>query len=166
MKKIFATIIALTLCGITAAQAQRFAYADVDSVMRALPSYAEAQASLATIRAQYEQEIQYNEQSFQRQFAEFLNGQKTFPEAILLKRQGDLQVAMERGLAFRRECDRLLKKAEDDMLQPIRQRITTALTQISQEHGYAFVMPTQPLYANPALCDDITPLIISRLIGE
>ena len=51
---------------------------------------------------------------FRRQYSEYLQVQKNLPEAILLKRQGDLQMSMERGLAFRREAENLLKKAETD----------------------------------------------------
>ena len=166
MHKIFATLIGLLLCGTMAAQELRFAYVDVDSVMHALPSYAEAKSQLTILRSQYEREAQYNEQNFQRQFSEFLEGQKSFAEAILLKRQADLQLSMERGIAFRRECDVLLRAAEQELMQPIRQRISQRISQIGMERGYAFVLPCRPLYADPAQCEDITSLVISTLIAE
>lgn len=183
MKKVFAILIGLVLCGTVAAQEEavevvaqpvavseapqmRFAYVDADSVMRAMPSYAEAQQQLQVLRVQYEKEAQYNEQSFQRQFSEFLDGQQQFSEPILLKRQRDLQEALEKGLAFRRECDKLLGAAEQEILAPIQQRIATTIQHIGQERGYVMVLPCRPLYMNPDLCDDITPLIISQLIGE
>lgn len=166
MHKILATLIGLLLCSTIAAQELRLAYADVDSIMHALPSYAEAKSQLTILRTQYEREAQYNEQNFQRQFSEFLEGQKTFAEAILLKRQADLQLSMERGIAFRRECDQLLRAAEQELMQPIRQRIDRCIQQIGIERGYAVVLPCRPLYANPEMCEDITPLIISALIAE
>ena len=156
-------LIALLLCGTTAAQEVRFAYVDADSVMRALPAYADAQAQLASIRAQYEQEIQYGEQAFQRQFSEFLEGQKNFPEPILLKRQRDLQDALEKGLAFRRDCDRLIRQAEQEHLAPLRKQVDEVIAAIGASGDYAFILPAKPLFANPGYCDDITALAISKL---
>ena len=156
-------LIALLLCGTAAAQEVRFAYVDADSVMRAMPAYAETQKQLADLRAKYEQEVQYNEQAFQRQFSEFLDGQKDFPEPILLKRQRDLQDAMEKGLAFRRECDRLLRRAEREMLAPLRQQVNEVIAKIGTSGDYAFILPAKPLFANPGYCDDVTALAISKI---
>lgn len=163
MKKTLIFLFALLLCGTAAAQEARFAYVDADSVMRALPAYTQVKQQIADLRAKYEQEVQYNEQSFQRQFSEFLEGQKEFPEPILLKRQRDLQDAMEKSLAFRRECDRLLRQAEREMMAPLRQQVDEVIAKIGASGNYAFVLPAKPLYVNPGYCDDITALAISKL---
>lgn len=166
MKKFLYSLLTLFLCGTFAAQAQRFAYVDTDSVMHTLPSYAEAQAQIRILRAQFEKEAAYNEQNFQRQFAEFLDGQSTFPEVILQKRQRDLQVSMERGIAFRRDCDRLLQAAEAELLAPIRQRIERTVQQVGMERHYDLILPCRPLFANPAMYEDATPYVISQLLSE
>lgn len=163
MKKIILSLIAVFLCGTAAAQELRFAYADADSIMRAMPEYTEVQAQMQMLRSQYEREAQYNEQNFQRQFSEFLEGQQHFPEPILLKRQRDLQESMEKGIAFRRDCDRLLRQAENELLAPLRQRVQQAITLLALNEGYAFVLPVAPLYADPARCEDVTPLVIAHL---
>ncbi len=92
-----------------------------DSLLHALPEYTAMEAQLAELRKQHETEAAYNETTFKRMFAEFLQGQKDFPENILLKRQRELQNALERGIAFRREAENLLDKARQDMERPIRQ---------------------------------------------
>lgn len=166
MKNTLFTILALLLCSNLYAQEVRFAYVDADSVMRSLPAYADAQKQLAMLCRQYEQEVLYNEQAFQRQFSEFLEGQKDFPEAILLKRQRDLQDALEKGLAFRRDCDKLLKEAEHDILQPIREEVEAAIREEGREGHYTLVFPHAPLYANPGTLDDITARVIARMIRQ
>lgn len=143
-----------------ATTSMRFAYVDVDSVMRAMPQYAEAQNQLAILRTQYAKEAEYNEQAFQRQFSEFLDGQKNFPEAILLKRQRDLQESMEKGIAFRKDCDRLLKAAEDELMAPIRAVVMTSITLVGKQHQYALILPCKPLYADTALYEDATQFVI------
>ena len=95
----------LLLVGCAAMQAQtalKYGYLHYDSLLVKMSDYAAAQEQLATLRKQYQQETDYNEQGFKRQFAEFLQGQKNFPQNILLKRQRDLQEAMEKSIAFSR----------------------------------------------------------------
>lgn len=166
MKKILLSLIAVILCGTSAAQTLRFAYVDADSALRAMPAYHEAQSQLIILRAQYEKEVQYNEQSFQRQFTEFLEGQKSFPESILLKRQRDLQDALEKSLAFRHDCDAMLKAAEEELLAPLRQRVQQAIDEEGRTGGYAMIFSVRPAYVNTAVCKDVTERVIKRLGNE
>ena len=72
-----------------------------DSLLVSLPQYAQVQQRMEELQKKYEAETTYNEQNFKRLFAEFLQGQKDFPQNILLKRQRDLQEQMEKAIAFR-----------------------------------------------------------------
>ena len=82
------------------------------ALLQSLPEYAQAMEAMQQLRERYELEAQHNEDDFRRRFQEYLQGQKNFPEPILLKRQGDLERAMEEGLEFRRQADSLLVVAE------------------------------------------------------
>lgn len=99
-------------------------------------------------------------------FAEFLQGQKDFPENILLKRQRELQNALERGIAFRREAENLLDKARQDMERPIRQLLDRAIAATAEVRGYEVVVNrdanTLP-YLKPALTEDATPFIVEMI---
>ena len=66
-----------------------------DSLLVSLPQYAQVQQRMEELQKKYEAETTYNEQNFKRLFAEFLQGQKDFPQNILLKRQRDLQEQIE-----------------------------------------------------------------------
>lgn len=60
------------------AQSQvRFGYVKYDSILVSMPEYASAQKQMEELRKKYEQEALYNEQSFRRQYVEFLQGQRT-----------------------------------------------------------------------------------------
>lgn len=145
----------------------RFGTLRYDSLLHAMPEYATMQTRLADLRAKYEKEIDYNEETFKRQFAEFLQGQKEFPQNILLKRQRDLQAAMERSLAFRHEADSLLSQAAIDLEAPIRQRLNAAIQAVGLERGYAGIVnldtPSMP-FVNPRLTEDATPYVVEKLI--
>lgn len=98
MKKIALSILLcfIALCGAEAQSQVKYGYLSYNTLLRAMPEYAEAQLAVGELRKKYEAEASYNEMNFKRLFAEFLEGQKEFPENILLKRQRDLQEAMEK----------------------------------------------------------------------
>lgn len=144
----------------------KYGYLPYDSLLHTMTSYVEAQHQLADLRKKYEAEAQYNEMTFKRLFAEFLQGQKEFPQNILLKRQRDLQDEIEKSLAFRHEADSLLQCAENDLLQPIRQKLNQAIYRVGIERGYEYIVNTEANnvpFIHPTLSENASPYIVEKL---
>ena len=162
-------LLLLALLAPLAAQAQSTVRAGslrYDSLLHALPQYALVEKQMAELRAKYESETRYNELSFQRQFSEFLQGQKNFPENILLKRQRDLQEQMERSIAFRHQADSLLRCAEDELLKPLRQQLAAALRAVGLERGYEYIFDLDAgvfPFVHPSVAEDATPYVTEKL---
>lgn len=165
MKRILTLAATLACCLALSAQA-RYGTLRYEALLRQLPEYARAQQELTTLREKYQAEASYNETAFKRQFAEFLQGQKDFPHSILLKRQRDLQDAMERGVAYRQAADSLLAQAEQDLLQPARRRLDAAIDSAASARGYDLVVNLDAAacpYVNPQLAEDATPFVLECL---
>lgn len=147
-------------------QPAKYGYLSYSQVFENMPEYKAAKQQLKDLRAKYELEAQYNESSFRRQFAEFLQGQKDFPQSIMLKRQRDLQEALEKSLAFRDEAERLLKQAEVEALAPIKARLNSAIRLVGGAYQleYIYNLDTNSMpYVNPALVMDVTKLVEQQL---
>lgn len=152
--------------GISAQSVAKYGYLSRKAILEALPETTAARLQLDTLRAKYEAETHYNETEFRRQFSEFLQSQKGLPEPILLKRQSDLQTLMERSLAFRREAEILLKKAETDLFAPINTKVDAAIRVVGSERGYDCIIDTDAgsmPYFNPALSEDATSFVKAKL---
>lgn len=168
MKHIILTL-ALALASTLTAGAQnfiKFGYANCDSLLRLMPEYATAQSQLATLRARYKAETDYNERTFKREFAEYLQGQKDFTESILLKRQRDLQYSLQKNLAFRQQTDSLLCEAEQQMLAPVRRHLNEILRAVGVEHGYGYILDTSRgayPYIHPQVGEDCTPYVRQKI---
>ena len=170
MKKI---ILSMLLCfmAVCAAEAQsqvKYGYLSYDAVLRGMPEYAEAQLAMGELVKKYEAEASYNEMNFKRLFAEFLEGQKEFPQSILLKRQRDLQEAMEKGLAYRQSADSLLHAAKEELMLPLRQRLDSAICNVALERGYECVVNSDTrshLFFSPGVAEDATPFVVEKLAG-
>ncbi|MBO5676598.1 MAG: OmpH family outer membrane protein [Bacteroidaceae bacterium] len=149
-----------------AAPVAKYGYLSYSQVFENMPEYKAAKVQLKELRNKYEMEAQYNEASFKRQFAEYLQGQKDFPQSIMLKRQRDLQEALEKSLAFREEAERLLKQAETEALAPIKSRLNNAIRMVGGAYNldYIYNLDTNAMpYVNPALIMDVTTLVEQQL---
>lgn len=139
-----------------------FGYINYNNVLQAMADYALAQQTMQNLRQQYDKEAAYNEDKFFKMYSDYIQGQKSFPQDIMLKRQKELQVAMDQGIAFRQQSEKNLEKAEQELLEPIRQKLDAAISTVAKEKGYAFVLNTDGHacpYINPQDGTDITLMV-------
>ncbi len=161
------TLITLLLLLPLAVMAQiRIGYLSYSHVMQQMPEYAQAQEKLNALKVQYDKEAKRGEEEFQRKFSEFLQGQKEFPQNIMLKRQAELQSLMDSGVKFRQEAEQLLSQAEADMMAEVKGKLDVAIEAVGISGGYACVLNTdgnQCPFLNPALSTDITVPVLQNL---
>lgn len=156
----------LLLLPLRASAQMRFGFVKYAEVCCQMPQYEQAKKHIADLQAKYEQEAQRSETEFQRKFSEFLQGQKDFPANIMQKRQAELQDVMERGIAFRKEAEQLLTKAEKDLMQDVYNKLNAAITAVGKEQGYAFILnmdDNSAPYINPEMGDDVTDHVRVKL---
>lgn len=142
-----------------AAQQYYFGYLSYDAVLKSMPAYSSAQKTIATLRTQYQKELERSEAQFTKLFSEYVDGQKSFPENIMLKRQKELQMQLEQSLQFKAEAKALLEKAEADAMAPANNALNEALRKIGQKKGYAFILNTDNNncpFINSEMGEDIT----------
>lgn len=165
MRRIVLLLFTLHLLLPTYAQV-RLGYLSYDTILHQMPEYAQAQQNLSELKAKYEQEAKRGEEEFQRKFTDFLEGQKEFPENILVKRQAELQVLMDTGIKFRQEAEQLLSKAEQELMGGVRDKLNHAIQEVGQEGAYAAVLNTDGNacpFVNPVISEDVTPHVLRKL---
>ena len=117
---------------------------------------------MADLRAKYDAEMKRAEDEFNKKYEEFLEGQHDFAPSIYKKRQAELMDMMDKNIAFKNEARRLLRQAEQDARQPLKDKLKEILARIGQEKGYAFILNTDGdalPFVNPEQGDDITQLV-------
>ena len=138
----------------------KFGYLSYNAIFQAMPEYEVSRQKLAGLKSKYDKEAQRSEEEFQRKFAEFLQGQKEFPENILLKRQHELQDLLTKRIRFKEESQKLLVQA--DMLYLLNE----AIRAVGVERGYAYIINTDGNtcpFINPAMADDVTNYVKEKL---
>ncbi len=165
MKRLSFILPLLLFCVASSAQIQ-FGYISYEQVLKEMPEYAQAMQDIAALKAKYEAEAQKGEEEFQRKFIDFLQGQKDFPQAIMQKRQAELQALMDNGVTFRTKSQELIAQAEKDMMQEAHKRLNSALLEVGVEYGYGYILNTDNNncpYINPVLGVDVTDLVRAKL---
>lgn len=150
---------------VTVAAQPLFGYLSYEQVMHAMPEYAQAMKSLGELKQSYDNEMKRAEADFTKKFGEYLEGQKTFPENIMLKRQKELQMLMEQSLKFKTEAESALSNAEQELMAPVNEALKDAITIVGKERGYAYVMNTDS-NAYPYVSDkgeDCTEAVLMQL---
>lgn len=102
----------------------KFAYFSYEKVLHSMADYATATRSLNELKAKYDAETKRSVDDFNSRYEDFLDVQRKLEPSILRKRQAELEELMDRNIAFRKESERLLKKAENDIYAPVRKNST------------------------------------------
>ena len=148
-------------------QPQHFGYLSYNDVMHAMPEYAQAMKSLTELKGTYDQEMTRAEQEFSKKFAEYIDGQKSFPENIMLKRQKELQLLMEQSMQFKKEAQELLTKAEAELMAPVHNRLKEVIQAVGKQHNYAYVLNTDsnayPYISGEGEAEDCTDAVLTQL---
>ena len=143
----------------------QFGYLSYTKVLEAMPEYAKAQKSLNELRTTYDNELKRSEEAFNKQFEEYIDGQKSFPENILLKRQKELQQLMQQSIEFKQEAQRLIAQAEAEMMEPVYERLNNILAEVGTKNGFAYILNTDNNsypFINPAQGVDITNEVLNK----
>jgi outer membrane protein len=147
----------------------KFGYLSYSEVIRLMPEYLRSQERLNLLQKRYDEELMRADKEFNLKFAEFLDGQKDFPENILLKRQKELQDLMEKSIQFKKELKVLLEKARKEFCTPVEEKLNGIIAQIGQEIGFEYILNidnnSYP-FINKSSGMDITELVKHKLEAE
>lgn len=164
----FATLI-LVLLGSNleaSAQKQTFGYLSYQARLQAMPEYAEVQRSVKQLHETYDQESKHSEEHFYSLYSEYIIGQKSFPEEIMLKRQKELQTAMELNINFKKEAEKLVRKAERELMANLEAKLDAAIAVVARHFKLSFVANTDNHsypYLNPDDGLDISDYVVMVL---
>lgn len=148
------------------AQQMKIGYFSYEAVLKAMPDYTTARNSIESLRKQYDNEMQTAQKEFNDKYENFLENQSGMASAIREKRQSELQSMLERNVAFKQESDRLLAKAEEEIMTPVRNKLNAAIKAVGNEKDFIAILNTDNNacpYINPVIGEDVTSSIIDRL---
>lgn len=169
MKKILLsglfTLFILISGNVAAQTAQQIAFVNSNNVLDVMPERIEASKKLTDLNRKYQDELQVMQNDYNKKYTDFISFQTSMAENIRLRRMQQLY-ELERELnEFMKVAQEDIQNQEKQMLDPLRQRVKEAITQIGIEHGFICIYDL----ANPTIAfvtpnaTDITPLVMQKL---
>lgn len=143
-----------------------FGYFSYETVLQSMPDLAAVREKMNRLRSQYDAEMKRAEDEFNRKYEDFLEGQRGFEPSIYKKRQAELTDLMQRNLAFKEKARKLLAKAEDEAMKPLKERLSAAVESVGRQHGYAFILNADNNalpYVDAFVGQNVTAAIIAEL---
>ncbi len=166
MRKLLFVI--LLLPALLCAQTTEFGYFSLKVVMDSLPEYSEAQNNYNSLLELCDAEIAQGEETLTRNYVSFLDGQNTFPEPILRRRQKELQELVDRNVVLRDQLNEWLVQAHDSLFAPIVQKIDAAIERVCLRNNLAYAIDTDKeayRFVHPDYGVNITRLIIKEVVS-
>lgn len=148
------------------AQITEFGFFSLSGVMDSLPECKTAQDNYNALLERCDSEIARGEEELTRCYVSFLEGQNSFPEPILRKRQKELQDMVDRSVLLRDQLKEWLAQAHDSLFNPIVEKIDKAVERVCIHNNLAYAIDTDKAayrYVNPKFGADITNLIIKEI---
>ena len=121
------------------ALAQKFGHIRSMEIIASMPEYVKAQADIQTLKKQYDDEMKRTQNDMTRKFTEYQQEQANLPKNIQERRQKELQDLNEKGVQFQQDAKKLLEKAYQDMLQPIRNKLDEAIKAVGEAGGFMYI---------------------------
>ncbi len=150
------------------AQNVTFGYFSLSAVMDSLPQYKAAQDEYNALLERCDSEIAHSEEELTRCYVSFLDGQSSFPEPILRKRQKELQDLVDRSVVMRDQMKEWLVQAHDSLFLPIVGEIDRATARVCLIKNLAYALDSDKeacRYINPNCGIDITSLVIKEVLA-
>ena len=160
---ILSILIALPM--MMAAQTARFGIVDQQAVLESLPEYILVQEHLNETSKKYHAEYSKMSADIDKRFEEFqtLNERTMAPEAIRERRIQEIQDMQKRAQQFIETAEADLLRQQRELVDPIRERVRNAISQVGAEGGFAFIFPKdQPLFSG-VMVEDVTVAVRARL---
>jgi len=167
MKK-FGVVLMAVLFSAVAAQAQKFAYVDTQYILDNIPEYAEAQAQIDELSAQWQKEIEAKFAEVDKMYQDYQAQSVLLPEDMKKKREQDIVDKEKEAKNLQKQRfgkDGDLFKKRQELIKPIQDEVYKAVKDLATEGGYAVIFDTASgptmIYTNPRY--DISDEVLEKL---
>ena len=149
-------------------QAQKFAYVDTEYILDNIPEFAEAQAQLDELSAQWQKEIETQFAEVEKMYKDYQTQSVLLPDDLKKKKEQEIVEKEKEAKNLQRTRfgkDGDLFKKRQELVKPIQEKVYNAIQEIANSNNYAVVFDKggslTMMYANPKY--DISDAVLDNL---
>lgn len=167
MKMIIRTMVLVfaVMAFASAANAQKFAHVNTDSLVKELAIKDSVQQKLDVKQAEFELQIKQLENEYKIAEADYNNKSSRpdlYSKSVIQLAGLKKQDIADRANQYAQVANQELQEYELELMEPLVEKIKKAIDEVAKEKGYAYVINDQVLLVSPP-SDDITNLVRKKL---
>ena len=142
----------------------KIGHVNTQKVLELMPDVKAANVQLDTINKTYQAQMKALLDEYQKQQQDLNDPTKKYPDAVLDKQKA-FKALQDRIQAFRDDANSDIQKKQDEMMAPIRKKISEAIGAVAKENKVDLILDSSQqgvvLYA--ADSDDMTDAVMKKL---
>lgn len=163
MKKIIIISLALLIGFGGFSQRLKFGHVNSEKIFTSMPERGQAAQAVEQFARQLEEQLMSLNQELEKKYTDYMEKVETFSPSIKQMREEELANLQQRIQAFQMRAQEDLQKKEQELLEPIYNKITKAIRDIGEEKGYIYIFDVGSFYYHSEQSDDLTQDVISKL---
>lgn len=170
MNRFFIAVVALFASVMCYAQdTQKLGYADTDYILTQLPEAKKVESELQAHGSQLEAQLKAKADDYQKKLKDFQANAAKWVDVVVQDKQNELQRLQAEFQKFQQDAESSFNKKQQDLMAPLYEKVGKAISEVSKENGYSFIMTLNAagnggqilLYKDPQF--DVSPLVLKKL---
>ncbi len=164
--KITAIVSFLLVVSFASAQELKFGHINVQQLISALPDKLEADKTIQTEAKALQDRRTIMQEEAEKKFKEYLEQRETLPELVRATLEKEIQDIQQRLENFDTLAQQNLNKKQQEMYQPILEKIQKAIDEVGVEKGliYIFDVSSQVVLYHSTASLDCESLVKAKLV--
>lgn len=139
--KNIAVIAFIALVSLTAnAQDLKIGYTSVEYIITQIPESKQIQADLEAYGKQLENQLQSKQKALQEKYEVYQKGAATMADAIRADKEREIRDLQQQLVDFQKDAEESLLKKENQLLEPLLEKIEKAINEVAKEEGYTYII--------------------------
>ncbi len=155
MKKL---VLLLMLCAPLSMFAQKFGHVDAGSIMQSLPEFIKVRGELEALQKEYENDLKAMQDEIQRKAEDYDKNKSTMNTTKQEETEAELNDMYQKLQQAYTDNQQNFQKAQQEKLQPINDKIMTAIKNVGVAGDYVYIMDVSSgiPYISETLSVDVT----------
>lgn len=163
MKRIAIIFIALFVGVATFPQNLKFGHVNTEKVFESMPEKNTVVKELEQYRRQLEQQLMSMNRELEEKYNDYIENAENLSRSIRQVREEELQNLQRRIQVFQMSANEDIQEKEQELLEPLFNKINNAISKIGEEGGYIYIFDEAAFHYNSPQSVDLTQEIIEYL---
>jgi len=166
--KIFILFAFVTFTGKATAQELKFGHINIQQLVAELPAKKAADAQLQAEATKLQDQLKVMSEDLDSKYSSYLSQRDSLPDLIRATKEKEIQDLDARIKQYNQMAQQTITQKEQQLLQPIIQKVQAAITLVGQEKGliYIFDLSSQVVVYHSDKSIDCSPFVKEKLLVQ